>query len=97
MSEKLSRFKEKLVDTLDFPIDIALGLPKITIIGQKEVTVENHKGIIKFENDELIINTDLGMLKILGKNLEITLVGGTTITLRGIFKAIVYESYDESR
>lgn len=97
MSDKISRFKEKLVDTLDFPIDIALGLPKITIIGQQEITVENHKGIIKFEKDELIVNTDLGNLKILGNDLEITLVGGTTITLRGRFKAVVYECYEEDR
>ena len=91
MSNKLNRVKEKLIDTLELPSDIILGIPKITLIGQRELTIENHKGILKFENDELIINTSLGYLTVLGNNFEIVFVGGTTITLRGNFESVGYE------
>ncbi len=97
MNDKLARVKERVVYGLDLPADIALGLPKITIIGRKEITIENHSGITKFSNDELIINTSLGLLKILGVDFEIIFVGGTTITLSGNFKSMVYECYEEDK
>lgn len=97
MNEKLARVKERVVYGLDLPVDIALNLPKITIIGRKEITIENHKGITKFSNDELMINTSLGLLKIVGVDFEIIFVGGTTITLSGNFKSMVYESYEEDK
>ncbi|HAR85989.1 MAG TPA: sporulation protein YqfC, partial [Clostridium sp.] len=53
MSDKLVRVKEKVIYGLDLPVDVALSLPKIIVIARKEVTVENHKGIIKFSDSEL--------------------------------------------
>ena len=96
MGERGSKIRGKLVETLDLPADIALGVPKITMIGKSELTIENHKGIVKFESDELIINTSLGFLNILGEDFEIIFVGGTTIALRGTFKSVVYECYEEN-
>lgn len=95
MSNKLGNVKERLVNTLDLPADIALNLPKITIIAKKEITVENHKGIMRFSTNELVINTTEGALTIKGDNLEIAFVGGTTISLKGNFKGVVYDNYEE--
>ncbi len=95
LSDKLVRVKEKVVYGLDLPVDVALSLPKIIVIARKEVTVENHKGIIKFSDSELVINTSIGPLKILGEDFEIIFVGGTTITLSGYFSSMVYENYEE--
>ncbi|MEG1257039.1 sporulation protein YqfC [Clostridium sp.] len=97
MNNKLARVKEKVVYGLDLPVDVALSLPKITILAEKEITVENHKGIIKFNTNELVINTTLGLLEILGENFEIIFVGGTTITLTGKFRTVVYENYEENK
>lgn len=94
MDGKLYRLKEKLIDNLDLPMDVALGIPKITIIGKKEISIENHKGILKFEEDELRVSTSLGVIQIRGENFEIVFVGGTTITIRGIFISVGYETYE---
>ncbi len=95
MSNKLGSVKARIAGTLELPDDIALDLPKITIIAKKEITVENHKGIMKFSTTELVINTSLGALTIEGDSLEIAFVGGTTISLKGNFKGVVYDSYEE--
>lgn len=46
MEEKFQRGKEKILNKLDLPSDISLDLPKIIVIGNREITIENHKGII---------------------------------------------------
>ena len=94
LSDKLVRVKEKVIYGLDLPVDVALSLPKIIVIARKEVTVENHNGIIKVSDSELVINTSIGPLKILGKDFEIIFVVGTTIALCGYFSSMVYENYE---
>jgi len=97
LGDKLERVKEKVIYGMDLPVDVALNLPKVTAVARKEVTVENHKGIIKFSTDELVINTSLGALTILGEDFEIIFVGGTTITLSGHFRSMVYENHEEDK
>lgn len=97
MGDKLEKVKERVIYGMDLPVDVALNLPKVTAVARKEVTVENHKGIIKFSTEELVINTSLGALTILGEDFEIIFVGGTTITLSGHFRSMVYENHEEDK
>lgn len=96
MGRKLEKIKEKLVNDLELPQDMILNLPKITIIAKKEITIENHKGIKKFSDKEIIINSSLGTIEISGQNLVIIFVGGSTVTISGTFSSIVYENNEEN-
>ncbi|MBE6055241.1 MAG: sporulation protein YqfC [Clostridium sartagoforme] len=91
MKEKIEKSRELLVEKLDLPKDIALNLPKITIIGDNEITIENHKGIILFERDIIKVNTKVKIVNIVGENFEILYIGDSTIVINGKFKSISYE------
>lgn len=91
MEEKIQKSKEKILDKLEFPRDISLDLPKIIIIGNREITIENHKGIKAFETNMVKINSRIGAIVINGEQFEITFIGETSITINGIFKGISYE------
>ena len=43
----------------------------ITIIDRKEVSLTNVKNVISFNETEFIVETSLGNLKVIGKNLSI--------------------------
>lgn len=49
MENKLYRTKEIIAEKFNLPRDIMLDLPKITIISDNEITIENHKGVVLFE------------------------------------------------
>ena len=53
MEDKINKAKESLADQLDLPRDIMLNIPKISIIGNNEITIENHKGIVFFGDKEV--------------------------------------------
>jgi len=95
MDNKLNNAKEVLANRLDFPKEIMLDLPRITVTGDNEIDIENHKGIMSFEEYEVKINSKVGFIVIKGKRFEILFIGGTTISISGTFKSISYESYDE--
>ncbi|MDV4150108.1 sporulation protein YqfC [Clostridium sp. AL.422] len=91
MKDKIEKGRELLTEKFDFPKDVILNLPKITIIGNDEITIENHKGIILFERNIIKINTKVKIINIEGENFEILYIGDSTITISGKFKSISYE------
>ena len=93
MEEKFQKSREKIMDKLDFPKDISMELPKIIVIGNKEITVENHKGLLAFENSVIKIKSRIGTIVIQGTDFEILFIGDNTITISGVFKGISYERH----
>ena len=91
MLGKIDKSREIIAEKLDIPKDILMSLPKITIIGDEEITIENHKGIILFERNLIRINTKIRVINIQGENFEILYIGDSTITISGKFKSVVYE------
>lgn len=91
MEDKLQRSREKILKKIDFPKDISMELPKIIVIGDKEITVENHKGLLVFENSIVKIGSRIGPIIIKGSNFEILFIGDLTITISGVFNEISYE------
>lgn len=59
--------KNELVNAIDFPKEVLLNLPKVTLIGKNHVTIENHKGIIEYIPERIRVNTTIGVIRILGK------------------------------
>ena len=94
MEDKLHRTKEVIAEKLELPRDILLNMPKITVTGDNEITIENHKGVILFEQNEVKINSNLGLISVCGGDFEILFMGGSTLTLSGKFKSIVYEGHE---
>ena len=90
MEDKLKKRKKVLVDKLEMPKEIVLDVPRITVIGRNEITIENHKGILIFEKNEIKIKTSLEPLTIKGNSFEILYIAASTITIKGYFDSIEY-------
>lgn len=91
MEGKIQNAKGELIDKLELPRDVLMDLPKIVITGNSEISIENHRGIVVFDENIVKINSRVGLISIHGRGFEILFLGGKTITLRGVFKSILYE------
>jgi len=91
VEDRLTRTKETIAEKLDLPRDVILNIPKIIITGDNEITVENHKGVILFDEKEIRINSNVGLIVICGDGFEILFMGGSTLTVSGRFKSVIYE------
>ncbi|AOY77556.1 sporulation protein YqfC [Clostridium formicaceticum] len=67
--KKNEEIKKSLAEILELPKDIILDIPKITMVGNLQIYIENHKGIIEYSSNRVRINTKSGVLRIIGKNL----------------------------
>ncbi|MFL0267836.1 sporulation protein YqfC [Candidatus Clostridium radicumherbarum] len=92
MESKIIKTKEIIAEKLDFPRDVVLDIPKITIIGDNEITIENHKGVVIFDEEKMKINSNAGLITIYGNSFKILFMGGSTLTISGKFKSMMYEN-----
>lgn len=90
MNTKSYKIKEKISDALELPKDITLDIPKVIILGTDSVSVENHKGIISYNDNQIKINTGCGILTISGERLAIKSIIQEEIIITGKIDNIGY-------
>ncbi|MCD5410461.1 MAG: hypothetical protein LRZ93_02245 [Clostridiales bacterium] len=57
---KSYKARESIAELLEFPKDIMLDTSKITMIGNLQILVENHKGILSIQIKKCALRLDLG-------------------------------------
>lgn len=83
------KLNKKITNILDMPKEVTLNYPKITILGEESVCVENHKGLIELSQTVIRLNTTMYLLKITGENLDIKSITGEDIEISGKITGII--------
>ncbi|MGE5528009.1 MAG: sporulation protein YqfC [Patescibacteria group bacterium] len=76
-------FSQRLVEMLELPPDIVLDLPKLTLIGDRQVSLENHRGVIEYAPDLVRVSSNRGEIRIRGVDLSIRSIVKEEILLHG--------------
>lgn len=88
----MSRIKRKLhklsASWLDMPQDVVFELPRITLIGDRQLYIENHRGVINFTNEVLRLSLSKGELEVRGKELIIRTIWTDEVFVEGIILGI---------
>lgn len=87
-SKPKRQWREGLVHAMEIPGDLAYAQPVITIIGCREITVENYKSIRKFTETLIQIQTKEGLLTIEGERLSIPWYEGGELKVAGSVRHI---------
>lgn len=75
--------KEKLVDMLELPKEILLNIPKLTLIGKKQMLIENYKSIVEYDAQLIKLKTTIGFIKIDGASLVINEITPEDLRVEG--------------
>ncbi|WP_445490342.1 sporulation protein YqfC [Niallia sp. 03133] len=79
-----------LAKNLELPQDVMMDLPRITMIGQIHIYIENHRGLIAFSDKELRLLLKQGQLLIKGKGFVIKTIMTEEILLEGKIDLVMY-------
>ncbi|MBE3554616.1 MAG: sporulation protein YqfC [Thermicanus sp.] len=86
----ITKIKQKSVQILELPNDVVLDLPRLTIVGFLQLYIENHRGVLLFNDEELRLLLKKGQLRIRGKNLVIRLILAEEMMVEGFITQIHY-------
>lgn len=90
MKDNMEKFKYNISDILELPKDIMMDLPKITLIGSIQVLISNHKGIIEYTKEVIRINSNSGVIKVVGKDMYIKIILVEEIIIVGNIEKIEF-------
>ena len=79
----IENLKRRLADALELPKDIMLDLPVVTLVGDEEMLLTNHRGVLEYATDHVRISTALGVFKVVGTDLVLKEVSAEDIRVFG--------------
>jgi sporulation protein YqfC len=82
--------RQWMAKKMDLPQDVMMDLPRITMIGQIHVYIENHRGLLTFTDKELRLLLKQGQLLIKGKSFVIKTILPEEILLEGKIDQVIY-------
>lgn len=85
--KKLNAWTAKL---LDVPQDVTLDLPRLTMVGNMQLYIENHRGVIQFTDNSLKLALGKGRLEVYGNDLTIRAILTEEVLVEGDIRDIRY-------
>lgn len=89
----MRRFSEFAADSLRLPKDVLMDMPKISIGGDKEIFIENHKGLSLYSESQLNIKMNDGIICIFGEKLRIIVMEEDRMVINGEILRIEFEKF----
>jgi len=84
------RLKNVFIKYMALPSDIMLELPRITVIGDIHVYVENHQGLEVFTENELKLKAPKGYILITGTSFVLKMMYPAEILLEGTISDVKF-------
>ena len=79
-----------VIDTLELPKDIFCGLPLLSMEGNRSLCITNHRGIMRYSREKIVIATRNGSIEIAGRELLIPKFTKDIIEIRGYLEGVTF-------
>lgn len=89
--KKRKSLLEKTAQAFDLPGDVLAGLPCIRLVGQEELYLQNHRGILSYGEEEILISGGKLMIRVRGSGLRLRSMTPTDLSISGTIGAVELE------
>ncbi len=89
---KFNNFRSKLADDLEIPNNVVSDNFDMRIQGNKKVIIENHLGLMVYENDMVGVKTKEQNIMIKGSKFKIEEINDFKVIIKGIVEEIKINS-----
>lgn len=85
--DKKGQLLEKAAQLFDIPGQ-AVGLPRVEVVGRSELRMENHRGILAYGREEIIISGGKLLVKVKGEGLELRAMTAGELLITGTILSV---------
>lgn len=82
--------KRWITQKMELPPDVMMDLPRVTMIGQIHIYIENHRGLLQFSDKELRLLLKQGQLLVKGEQFVLKTMLPEEILLEGKIDQVIY-------
>lgn len=87
-----SRIRTLMTEVFELPKDLVLDLPRITLVGNVQLTLENHRGVILYTDTHIRVAVARGEIVISGQKLSLRSILPDEIIIDGTISNVSYIS-----
>ena len=93
MAERRNRERilERTAEVFDLPGDLVAGLPRVELIGDRQLRMEHHRGILAYGTEEIHISGGRIILKVRGEGLELRSMNAGALLITGRIRGVELE------
>lgn len=89
MGQRLRKMTGRI---FDLPEDVVYELPRLTMIGNRQLYIENHRGVKHFSDQSLSVFLEQGELEITGQDLIIRTIWTDEVFVEGVITNVEMKS-----
>ena len=87
-NRKDSRVLDTVAELFDLPADVVAGLPRLEMVGSRQLYLEHHAGILAYSDEQIDVNTPEGILRVRGERLTLTAMTAEELRIGGAIAAV---------
>lgn len=87
----LKALQGELSDRLDLPEDVLMGAAKASVTAGRRLLVENHRGVLSFSAEQIVISLGRGRLRVSGSALGIKAMNRVQLLIAGRVQTVEWE------
>lgn len=84
--------RQRIASLFELPPDVVLDVPRVTMLGDMQLAIENHRSLLEYTDVRVAIGVPGGRLAVLGRDLTIGTVSAEMITVMGKIRSLCFES-----
>lgn len=77
-----------VAELFDLPADVVAGLPRLEMIGSRQLYLEHHTGILAYSQEQVDANTTAGVLRIRGRDLTLLAMSAGELRIGGRIEGV---------
>lgn len=79
-----------VIDALELPKDLLLGMPLLSLEGNRSVCITNHRGLVRYSRELIVVAARNGNIQISGRELLIPKFTSEVIEIRGYLEGVTF-------
>lgn len=77
-----------VAELFDLPADVVAGLPRLEMVGNRQLYLEHHAGILAYSEEQIDVNTAAGALRVRGESLSLLAMTAEELRIGGRIAAV---------
>ena len=77
-----------VAELFDLPADVVAGLPRLELVGSRQLYLEHHTGLLSYSTEQIDANTTAGVLRVRGTNLTLLAMTAEELRIGGRIDAV---------
>ena len=88
---KRKNLLEKTAKAFDLPGDVLAGMTCVKLVGREELYLQNHRGILAYGEEEILISGGRLMIRVRGDGLRLRSMTPSDLVITGTISAVELE------